>query len=120
VTVHRLSPDEAIRLSQPDNPAVAKLFELEVEEVRKRGGTEIFRLRDGFLFDNPVMMTSDAIAEESGIEPSEVTQIVNEVDAAVAARWHETTEYRESEFPEIHRRRREGLPLWDPPPGKPG
>jgi hypothetical protein len=114
MTIKHLSPDEMERLSQPENPAIAKLHELEIEEVNRRGGLtlEVFRLRDGFLFDNPVMMTSDAIAEELRLPASAVREAINEVDAAVDARWLETAEYQASEFPEVHRRRREGLPPW--------
>jgi hypothetical protein len=97
-------------------PAVDKLHELEVAEVTARGGLalDIWRLHMGQLFGEPVMMTLDEVAKHLDMPEEEVRRIALDVHKVVLPRWHETPEYRDSEFPDVHRRIREGKPPWGP------
>ena len=97
------------------NPAIDKLYELEVAEVTARGGLalEIWRLHLGQLFGEPVMMTLDEVAKQLDMPEEEVRRIAS-VNKVVVPRWYETPEYRDSEFPDVHRRLREGKPPWEP------
>jgi hypothetical protein len=97
-------------------PAVDKLYELEVAEVTARGGLalEIWRLHMGQLFGEPVMMTLDEVAKQLAMPEEEVKEIAGDVHKVVLPRWHQTAEYRDSEFPDVHRRIQEGKPPWGP------
>jgi hypothetical protein len=118
VTIVRLSGEQlrGFDESRKQNPAIDKLHELEVAEVTARGGLalEIWRLNLGQLFDEPVMMTLDEVAKQLEMSEEEVQKIVGDVMEVVLPRWHETPEYRDSEFPDVHRRIREGKPPWGP------
>jgi hypothetical protein len=116
VTIVRLSGEQlrGFEESRKQNPAIDKLYELEVAEVTARGGLalEIWRLHMGQLFGEPVMMTSDQVANKLDMPEEEVQTIVADVMNVVLPRWHQTPEYRGSEFPDVHRRIREGKPPW--------
>jgi hypothetical protein len=118
VTIVRLSGEQLreFQESRGQNPAIEKLYELEVAEVTARGGLalEIWRLHMGQLFGEPVMMTLDEVAKQLDMSEEEVREIALDVHKVVLPRWHETPEYRDSEFPDVHRRIREGKPPWGP------
>jgi hypothetical protein len=118
VTIVRLSGEQLREFEELRGqvPAVDKLHELEVAEVTARGGLalEVWRLNVGQLFGEPVMMTLDEVAKQLEMPEEEVHKIVGDVMEVVLPRWHETPEYRDSEFADIHRRLREGKPPLQP------
>lgn len=118
MTIVRLSGEQVrgFEESRKQNPAIDRLYELEAAEVTARGGLalDIWRLHIGHMFGEPVMMTLDEVAKQLDMPEEEVREIVEDVKKVVLPRWHETPEYQDSEFPDVHRRIQEGKPPWGP------
>lgn len=98
--------------SRARDPAIAKLYELEVAYVTKRGGLalELWRLHRGDLFGDPWIMTLDECVKRLDATEEEVLRVAGEVAADVHPRWFATEEYQRSPYREMHERRARGLP----------
>lgn len=104
VTVVRLGADEleGFARSGIDNPAVAKLCELTIEEAERIGGLglEAMRLFQGQIFGEPVMMSTDEVAKRLGISEEAVSEALEPIQHAAAERWKTTDEFKLWQSPE--------------------
>lgn len=112
MVVTHLSDEEldAFKASARDNPAVAKLNELEIAHVTEVGGIalDVWRLYQGVIFGDPIMMSADEVASRLELPVSEVEGIIEDVNAAVRPAWRETPEWKDSPF-----EKRERTGRWD-------
>lgn len=121
MVVLQLSPKEmeGFAESRARDPAIAKLYELEVAYVTERGGLalELWHLHRGDLFGDPWIMTLDECAKRLEVPEEELSRIAAEMNASVQPRWRATPEYLRSPYREMHERQRRGLPPHRRPDG---
>lgn len=99
--VVRLSPPEMVAFaSEGRDPAIRKLEEITARYVTQQGGLleRIWRLHQGYIFGEPIMMTTDEIAKQLKLPLSEITAILAPADQAIHAQWRQTDEFRDSHF----------------------
>lgn len=86
------------RLSR--DPAVAKLYELLKAEAERRGGVTlaVWKLHMARLWGEPLIMTSDEVAQRLNLPVSRVTAIITDTKDAVRDSWMASEEYRSSHF----------------------
>ena len=88
--------------SRIDNPAIAKLHELTVQEAERIGGLglEAMRLFQGQIFGEPVMMTLDDVAKRLGLSQDAVSDAIRPINTAAVERWKTTDEFQQWRSPE--------------------
>jgi hypothetical protein len=98
MTVMDLSKDELKELSKARKqyPALGKHQELTVQYAEEQGGLTLafWRLFQGDLFGEPVMMTTDECAKRLNVPVSTLETIYQETRRWVDPRWKASPEYQ--------------------------
>jgi hypothetical protein len=104
VTVVGLSAQEmeGFARSRADNPVIAKLQDLNVEEAERAGGIGLaaMRLYQGQIFGEPVMMSIDEVAKRLGVSEEAVLEAIAPIQEAAAERWKASEQFKRWRSPE--------------------
>jgi hypothetical protein len=102
MTVVRLSSQDLNEFAKAReaDPAIAKLQDLKVARAKELGGLtlQIYRLHQGLLFGEPIMMTLDEVASRLNLPVSAIADHVMKVDDPALREWVQTSEHKASQY----------------------
>jgi hypothetical protein len=102
MTVVRLSSQDLSEFAKAREaePAVAKLQDLQVARAKKLGGLtlQVYRLNQGLLFGEPIMMTADEVASRLNLPVSTIVDHLMKVDDPALREWFQTSEFQTSRY----------------------